>query len=97
MSSLPIKINIAGRSYPLTIQLEEEERVREAARKINETLQYFQENYAVKDRQDLLAMTALQLVAELKQEDERETLQEGKSLLSGLDESLDAFIDLNQL
>ncbi|MFM1931586.1 MAG: hypothetical protein RL226_889 [Bacteroidota bacterium] len=61
MSELSIKVKIAGRQYPLTIKREEEEIVREAARKIDNSLRFFQDNYAVKDRQDLMAMTALQM------------------------------------
>jgi len=61
MSQLSIKVNIAGRTYPLTIERSEEEMIRKAADNINESIKDLKENYAVKDMQDLLAMTALQL------------------------------------
>ena len=61
MSQLSIKVNIAGRTYPLTIERSEEEMIRKAADNINESIKNLKENYAVKDMQDLLAMTALQL------------------------------------
>lgn len=61
MSQLSIKVNIAGRTYPLTIERSEEEMIRKAAENINESIKDLKENYAVKDMQDLLAMTALQL------------------------------------
>lgn len=61
MSELSIKVKIAGRQYPLTIKREEEELIREAAKKVDDNVKFFQENYAVKDRQDLIAMTALQM------------------------------------
>lgn len=61
MSELSIKVTIAGRSYPLTIKRDEEEMIRKAAKSIDEQVNRFQANYAVKDKQDLLAMTALQL------------------------------------
>ena len=61
MGQLSIKVNIAGRSYPLTIERSEEEMIRKAADNINESVKNLKENYAVKDIQDLLAMTALQL------------------------------------
>jgi len=61
MSQLSIKVNIAGRTYPLTIERSEEEMIRKAADNINESIKDLKENYAVKDIQDLLAMTALQL------------------------------------
>ena len=60
MSELSIKVNIAGRTYPLTIARDEEEKIRKAASQINENIKHLQDNYAVKDMQDLLAMTALQ-------------------------------------
>ena len=61
MSQLSIKVNIAGRTYPLTIERSEEEMIRKAADNINASINDLKENYAVKDIQDLLAMTALQL------------------------------------
>ena len=61
MSQLSIKVNIAGRTYPLTIERSEEEMIRKAADKINASIKDLKENYAVKDIQDLLAMTALQI------------------------------------
>ena len=60
MSELSIKVNIGGRSYPLTIERSEEEKIRKAASKINENLKELKNNYAVIDTQDLLAMTVLQ-------------------------------------
>ena len=61
MSELSIKVTIAGRSYPLTIELEEEENVRRAAKEINNAVDALQSNYAVQDKQDLLAMVALEM------------------------------------
>ncbi|MDA0882807.1 MAG: cell division protein ZapA [Flavobacteriales bacterium] len=73
MSDLSIKLNIAGRMYPLTIRREEEESIRLAARKIEEAIKAFEENYAVRDKQDLLAMTALQLATQsMKQGNKKE-------------------------
>lgn len=61
MSKLSIKVVVAGRTYPLTIQEGEEAKVQKAAGDINRAIKLLQDNYAVKDMQDLLAMTALQL------------------------------------
>lgn len=63
MSKLSIKVVLAGRSYPLTINEHEEEKVRNAVDTINNSIKRLQESYAVKDMQDLLAMTALQLAS----------------------------------
>ncbi len=64
---LKIKITIAGRVYPLNIQSEqEEEGLRKAADKINSLVRRFEENYAVSDKQDVLAMCALQFASSLE-------------------------------
>lgn len=61
MSKTSIKVVLAGRNYPLSINEGEEDVVREAVNGINSSIKKLQENYAVKDMQDLLAMTALKL------------------------------------
>lgn len=68
MSKLSIKVVVAGRTYPLTVSEDEVQKVEDAAKDINKAVKLLQDNYAVKDMQDLLAMTALQLaVKESKQ------------------------------
>jgi cell division protein ZapA len=61
MGELSIKIKIANRVYPLTIDAKEEESVRKAADEINHSISEFERLYAVKDKQDLLAMVALKI------------------------------------
>lgn len=63
---LKIKVKIADRVYPLTIRRYEEESIRIATKKIEEIVCRYEENYAVKDKQDLLAMCALQLATRLE-------------------------------
>ena len=63
MSDISIKVNIAGRTYPLTLGSAEEANIRKAETAIEESIQSFQKNYAVKDKQDLLAMASLQMAA----------------------------------
>lgn len=60
MGSISIKINIADRVYPLRVETDEEEIIRYAAKLINEKIKELQENYAVRDKQDLLSMCVLQ-------------------------------------
>jgi cell division protein ZapA (FtsZ GTPase activity inhibitor) len=59
MGEISIKINIADRVYPLKVNMEEEELIRRAAKLINDRIKDYQENYAVKDKQDLLSMCVL--------------------------------------
>ena len=69
MSEKSIKVTIAGRIYPISVKPEEEEMVRAAAKKVDDSVKSLLENYAVKDKQDLLAMTALQLSTKLEEVD----------------------------
>jgi len=73
---LKIKVTIGDRVYPLTINGEgEEEGVRKAVKKINDLIKRFEENYEVRDKQDVLAMCALQFAS----------LQEVKSVFNSQD------------
>lgn len=60
---LKIKLSIADRVYPLTIRPEQEEGLRKAARKIDSLAKQYEQNYAVRDKQDVLAMCALQFAS----------------------------------
>ena len=85
MDKLKIKVSIAGRVYPLTIKREEEEDIRKAAAKIEAIVKQFESNYAVKDKQDLLAMCALQLSSKVES-------SKGKTLIdtSDIDKNITA-------
>lgn len=61
MAKVSLKIVVAGRTYPLSVEENEVDKVQSAAANINKAIQVLQENYAVKDMRDLLAMSALQL------------------------------------
>lgn len=66
-NKLKINIVIAGRSYPLTVNnTKEEEGVRKAAMAINKLISVYERNYAVSDKQDVLAMSALQFASKLE-------------------------------
>lgn len=64
---LKIKLSIADRVYPLTINPAQEEGLRKATKKIEEMIKQFEQNYAVRDKQDVLAMCALQFAAQTEQ------------------------------
>ncbi|HSI70302.1 MAG TPA: cell division protein ZapA [Gillisia sp.] len=65
--SLKIKLSIADRVYPLTIKSHQEEGLRKAAKKIEAMIKQFEQSYAVRDKQDVLAMCALQFAAQTEQ------------------------------
>jgi len=60
---LKIKISIADRVYPLTVDPIQEEGLRSASKKIDTMIKQYEENYAVRDKQDVLAMCALQFAS----------------------------------
>ncbi len=67
MAKIKVNVVIAGRTYPLSVNnTEEEEGMRKAAKEINELIAKFEQNYAVADKQDVLAMSALQFASKAK-------------------------------
>ena len=64
---LRIKISIADRVYPLTVEPSQEEGLRSASKKIDAMIKQFEESYAVRDKQDVLAMCALQFASQVEQ------------------------------
>ncbi|HEU4717793.1 MAG TPA: cell division protein ZapA [Bacteroidia bacterium] len=83
MGEKSVKITIAGRAYPLKVNASEEAFVNDAARRINERLIQLESKYSVKDKQDLLAMTALQFATQYL-EAQQKISDENTALLSGL-------------
>jgi cell division protein ZapA len=83
---LKIKISIADRVYPLTVEPTQEEGLRSASKKIDVMIKQFEQNYAVRDKQDVLAMCALQFASQVEQkqiektDDHQETLERLKKL-----------------
>lgn len=65
LKELSIKVNIADRYYPLKVTPEQEEIVRHAAKLINDKLKALQQEFDVKDKQDMLSMTVLELATQL--------------------------------
>ena len=83
MAQQEIRINIAGRYYAMYITPEQEEVVRRIGKNIEMTIKELEDNYATKDKQDALAMTALRLMinAEFNQlRMERELKESDKKL-----------------
>ena len=64
---LKIKLSIANRVYPLTINPSQEEGLRKAAKKIEAMITQFEQSYSVRDKQDVLAMCALQFASQTEQ------------------------------
>lgn len=89
-NTLSIKLQIAGRTYPLTIHASEEENIRKAASVLNERIKKYEETFSVRDKQDLLAMCALEQGVQLLQRNQQlsETEKELSEKLSKIDRLL---------
>ena len=76
--NIKIKLNIGDRIYPLTIQRSQEFYFREAAKIIEKTIKNLEENYSVRDKQDLLAMSCIQFAAKNLQNKSKSNDYEGE-------------------
>jgi cell division protein ZapA len=92
---LKIKISIADRVYPLTVDPSQEEGLRSASKKIDTMIKEFEQNYAVRDKQDVLAMCALQFASQVEQKQIDKSTTEETTLirLEKLNELLGDFLD----
>lgn len=90
-----IKINIAGRFYPMSVNVNEEEIIRKAGNKINDMIRDFESTYDVRDKQDALAMCALQFLAKSIENDKSNFNEdeEAKNRLQRLIDDLEKHID----
>ena len=89
---LKIKLSIADRVYPLTIDPGQEEGLRKAAKNIELLAKKFEQSYAVRDKQDVLAMCALQFASKIEQKgiDEMDGVAETAERLKALDQLIDS-------
>jgi cell division protein ZapA (FtsZ GTPase activity inhibitor) len=91
---LKIKLSIANRVYPLTIAPSQEEGLRKATKKIEAMIGQFEQNYSVRDKQDVLAMCALQFAAQVEQKtiDKADVNEEVQEKLEALNTLLQSHI-----
>lgn len=87
---LKIKLSVANRVYPLTIDPAQEEGLRKAARRIDAMIKQFEQSYSVRDKQDVLAMCALQFASQTEQKsiDKDNLNEEVEERLEALDQLL---------
>ncbi len=88
---LKIKLSIADRVYPLTIDAAQEEGLRKAAKNIEQLAKKFEQSYAVRDKQDVLAMCALQFASKIEQRgiDQSEGIADSINRLKALNALVD--------
>jgi cell division protein ZapA len=92
---LKIKISIADRVYPLTVNMSQEEAMRSASKKIDAMIKQFEENYAVRDKQDVLAMCALQFASQMEQKNVENAIDGTESIerLTKINSLLDDYLN----
>ena len=83
---LKIKLSVANRVYPMIISPSQEESLRLASQQINDLIKNFEQNYSVQDKQDALAMCALQIASSRKQDslDEDNLMENLENKISSL-------------
>ena len=90
MSELSISITVADRPYKLVIEKDQEELFRSAAKLIDKRIKEYSGSYAFKDKQDLLAMVALEYTVSALQHEKnnRESELVLNEKLTGIDQAL---------
>jgi len=93
---LSINIKIDGRSYPLKVEKENEEKFRKAAKIINDIVLQYRQKYLTSDSQDVLAMTAFQFVLKTIDLEEKVDRSPLFDEFKKLDEELGDYLSLRQ-
>ncbi|MCU0320033.1 MAG: cell division protein ZapA [Flavobacteriales bacterium] len=88
MDERAIRIELAGRAYPLTISASEEVNVRRAVDEINESINRLKASYPLTDKQDLLAMAALEVTVRALNSAAAEQDHAVQELLTALERTL---------
>lgn len=89
---LSIRVNVADRYYPLKIDRSDEEKIRKAAKMINDKVIQYKQRYTDKDLQDFLAMAALQFVIKLLESENKFEVAPVVEELRDLDEWLEDYL-----
>jgi cell division protein ZapA len=92
-----IRVNVADRFYPLKIDRSDEEKIRKAAKLINEKVLQYKQRYTDKDLQDFLAMAALQFVIKLIESENRFEVAPIVDEISELDEWLGEYLEKSNI
>ncbi|RLD61524.1 MAG: cell division protein ZapA [Bacteroidetes bacterium] len=89
---LSIRLNIADRYYPLKVDRNEEERLRKAAKLINDRILQYKQKYTSKEAQDFMAMVSLQFATKYLECEEK--LDESPIIekISNLNSELEDFL-----
>ncbi len=89
---LEIKVNIAGRKFPLNVPQQEEGRVRDAAKLITETFEKYREKFPNEDYANVLAKSSLTVLVTQSYADHSQNTSELMDVLFRLEEELEGFV-----
>lgn len=91
---LSIKLHIANRIYPMKIERNSEEYIRNAVKKIESRLKFYEENYAIKDKQDMLAMCLIEYASKFESFNKKNIVEDDglTEKLNGIETILDSNI-----
>jgi len=89
---LPINITIAERRYPMRIERVEEEKIRKAAKIINERILQYRQVYTGKDNQDFMAMAALEFVMKMIDLMENQNIDPAIQQIEQINEELKSYL-----
>lgn len=90
---LSIRVNLADRYYPLKIDRKDEERIRRAAKLINEKILQYKKRYIDKDIQDFMAMAALQFVTRVLELEEKQEENEMIDRIREISRDLETYLE----
>jgi cell division protein ZapA len=94
---LSINITIAQRIYPMTINRNDEEKIRKAVKVINERILLYQQKYSGKDNQDCLAMATLQFVIQLIEQVEKSEMDSTMIQIDEINKELSGYLKKNNV
>jgi cell division protein ZapA (FtsZ GTPase activity inhibitor) len=90
---LSIKVNIAEQYYPLKVNRDEEERIRKAAKLINDKLLQYKQTYSEKDIKDFLAMVSLHYATRFLELEELMNEIPIKEELANINEEIEEYLN----
>lgn len=90
---IPANLWICDRCYPMRVNPDDEEKIKAAQKKINDTVGKYKPLYPNKDNQDYLAMVALQFATKVVESEEHYEVQPVIEELSKLDAKLSELLN----
>ena len=76
MDDVSIKVNIADVVYPLKVTVEDEPKIRMAAKMVNDKVRNYRDDYQLADKANLLSMVALQFAVEILQFKDKQWIED---------------------